>query len=125
MQSFNKVTCQKLRAELDAVLAKYGAANGITFEIGNMRFSPNEVRITSLTARINGAPKREEKLMEAMFGIHGLKEVNSRGDRLVEYNPRRFSYPYVFVAANNGKRYKCSLAQAKNLGFGADALQPS
>jgi hypothetical protein len=125
MQSFNKVTCQKLRADLNRVLAAYGVAEGITFEVGNMRFSPSEVRITSLTARINGAPKREEKLMESMFVVHGLTEFNGRGDRLVEYNPRRYQYPFVFISASNGKRYKCSLAQAKREGFGAEALQPS
>lgn len=122
MQSFNKVTCQKLRAELNAILASYGAHEGITFEIGNMRFSPTEVRITSMSARIVGAPKREEKALEHQFAIHGLREVNNRGDRLVEYNRRRYAYPFIFV--RNGKRYKCSLAQAKREGFGSDVLAP-
>jgi hypothetical protein len=117
MQSFNKVTCQKLRADLNRVLAAYGATEGIVFSVGNMRFSETEVRITSMSARINGAPKREEKALEHQFAIHGLREVNDRGDRLIEYNRRRYQYPFVFISAANGKRYKCSLAQAKREGF--------
>lgn len=117
MQSFNKVTCQKLRADLNKILAAYAATEGIVIELGNMRFSQNEVRITSVTARIDGAPKREEKALDHQFAIHGLQETNPRGDRLVEYNSRRYAYPFVFVEGGTGKRFKCNLAQAKRRGF--------
>jgi hypothetical protein len=117
MNTFNKVTCQKLRADLNRVLAEYGKSEGIVVEIGNMRFSGTEVRIANTTCRIVGAPKREEKAIEHQFAIHGLKETNSRGDRLVEYNRRRYAYPFIYVEAGTGRRFKTNLAGAQRRGF--------
>lgn len=117
MQSFNKVTCRQLRSDLNTILAKYGKENGVVFDLGNMRFTDNEVKITSFTARTKDTPKRTEIALGNMFSRHGLKELNHKGDRLVEYNSRRHTYPFVYVEANTNKRFKCSLAQCKRLGF--------
>lgn len=121
MQSFNKVTCQKLRSDLNALLAKYGAENNLTFDLGNMRFNSDEVKITSFVARVVGAKKATEKALDHQFAIHGLKNTNDRGDTMLEYNNRRYQYPFIYMCKRDGKRYKCSLAQALRLGFGVKA----
>lgn len=115
MQSFTKATCQKLRADLNRVLAEYGATEGITFELGNIRFMAEELKITSVTARIAGARKKEERALDFKFSVYGLKEVNQFGDRLVEYNSRRYQYPFVYIKKADGRRYKTSLEGARCL----------
>lgn len=119
MKSFNKATCKQLRADLQAVLNKYGATEGIEFNIGNMRFYEHEVKFTGMTATIKGEKKLVEKALDHQFAIHGLQDVNAKGDRLIEYNRRRYQYPFIYIEARSGKRYKCSLAQCLRLGFGA------
>jgi hypothetical protein len=116
-ESFTKVAVQNFRAELNSLLADFGEKHGIEVSLGNARFTSNEVRFINSTYRIKGSPKRVEKLLETQLAKNGLREVNDYGDRLVEYNPRRYAYPFVYVKAFDGKRYKCSLDYAKHLGF--------
>lgn len=103
MQTFNKVACQNLRRDLEAVLAKYGASEGVEFHVGNMKFLPNETSI-KLTARIAGAPKKAEKALENWMCRMNLKEENFQGFKLVEYQERRYKFPFIYVNSIDGKR---------------------
>lgn len=116
-QSFDKPTCVRLRRELEKLLGEFGEKNGLTVSLGNAKYTANGVRFLNTTFLVKGAPKREEEALEHQFAVHGLRETNSRGDRLVEYNRRRYQYPFGFIKAADGRRYKCSLNQAKALGF--------
>ena len=116
-QAFDRTATVRLRRELEKLLGDFAEKNGLTVSLGNARFSQSEVRFLNTTFLVKGELKREEKALEHQFSVHGLKEVNDRGDRLVEYNRRRYQYPFVFIKKADGRRYKCSLNQAKALGF--------
>ena len=116
MQTFNKVTCQNLRRDLGTILAKYGTTTGIEFNVGSMRFLPNETSI-KITARIAGTPKKEEKALEHWIVRFGLKEVNFQGFKLVEYQERRYKFPFIYINSIDGKKYKTDLSGLKRLGF--------
>lgn len=115
--SINKPTCIAIRAKLDRLLKEFGDEHGLTVSLGNAKFTSTEVRFLNTTFVLKGAPKREEKALEGMFARHGLKEFNAAGDQLTEFNRRRYAYPFGFTKKADGKKYKCSLAQAKALGF--------
>ena len=112
IKSFDKATLKALRAEMDAVLAKYGKKTGLDFEVGNMRFTETEVDI-KVKAKVTGAKSRAEQGLEVFAKLYGFKLTNSNGDRLVEFKERNRKYPFIFE--RNGKRYKCSESQARDL----------
>ena len=115
--SINKSACIALRSELNAVLAKFGAEANLDFAVGNMKFTSATVDI-KLSAVIKGAPKKDESALLSVLAVYGLKQTTASGTRtLVEFNRRRYAYPFVYT--DGSKRYKCSLEQAKRLGFGA------
>lgn len=110
-QNFNRKNLSELRAEMAQVLQKYGVDANLDISVGNMRFSDAEVEI-KVTAKVKGAKTMTDKLLESEAKRLGLKMKNRAGDRLVEYKPRNWKFPFVYVAAN-GKRYKCDEDSAK------------
>lgn len=109
---FDKANLKALRAEMQAVLEKYGVASNIDFEVGNMRFSEAEVDI-KVKAKVKGAKTRTDTILESAAKIHGLKMKNASGDELVKYNPRSYKYPFVFKCGKTGKMFKCDDDSAK------------
>jgi uncharacterized protein YejL (UPF0352 family) len=109
---FDKTTLKALRAEMQAVLEKYGANSNLEFSVGNMKFSEGDVEI-KVNAKVKGAKTFSNVILNSRVSALGLKHVNSRGDRLVDYNTRSYKYPFVYVNATNGKRYKCDETAAK------------
>ena len=116
-QKIDRVVAACLRNELNKVLTDFAEKNGLDVSLGNARFTDSEMRFLNARFVIKGKPKREEKALEHQFAVHGLKETNGRGDRLIEYNRRLYAYPFIYINARDGRRYKCSLGQAKALGF--------
>jgi endonuclease V-like protein UPF0215 family len=111
-KSFDKTNLKALRAEMQAVLEKYGVASNLEITVGNMKFSEAEVEI-KVKAKVKGAKTRADSLIETMAKIKGLKLKNSAGDELVEYNTRAHKMPFVFRCAKTGKMFKCDERMAK------------
>ena len=109
---FDKANLKALRAEMQAVLEKYGVASNLEFEVGNMRFSEAEVEI-KVKAKVKGAKTRSDSMLETMAQIKGLKLKNAFGDVLVEYNSRSYKYPFVYKCGKTGKMFKCDDRGAK------------
>jgi hypothetical protein len=114
IEQLNKITCQKLRAELNAVLAKYGSEANLSFEIGTIRFSASDARM-QLTAKVKGVKTSTDRALEQQMKIHGLQEVAPSGARLTAYNSRRYKYPFSYT--ENGKNYKAPLDYIIRMGF--------
>ena len=111
-KSFDKTNLKALRAEMQAVLEKYGVASNREIAVGNMKFSEAEVEI-KVKAKVKGAKTRADSLIETMAKIKGLKLKNSAGDELVEYNTRAHKMPFVFRCAKTGKMFKCDERMVK------------
>lgn len=114
---FDKTNLKALRAEMNALLNKYGVDTNIEFTVGNMKFSEAEVEI-KVTAKVSGAKTFSNVILESRAAALGLKLKNKFGDELVDYNTRSYKFPFVFVDAKDGKRYKCDERMAK-IRFGA------
>lgn len=115
--TFTKAKVQKLRADLDAVLANAGM-NDVEFYLGDCRFYQTEATF-KLVAKVKGAVSREEDAL-AMYAKMDKVDANGvgpKGEKLVEYHTRKPKYPYIYVT-KGGKRFKCTARQAQNL-FGA------
>lgn len=109
---FDKTNLKALRAEMQAVLEKYGVKTNLDIQVGNMKFSEAEVEI-KVKAKVKGAKTSAQGLIETMAKIKGLKLKNSFGDELVEYNTRAYKMPFVYRNAADGKLYKCDERAAK------------
>ena len=109
---FDRTNLKALRAEMAAVLEKYGVAANLEIAIGNMKFSEAEVEI-KVTAKVIGAKTFNNVILESRVAALGLKLKNSVGDELVEYNSRAHKMPFIYLKASDGKRYKTTETLAK------------
>jgi uncharacterized protein YejL (UPF0352 family) len=109
---FDKANLKALRAEMQAVLEKYGMSSNLEIEVGNMRFSNVEVEI-KVKAKVKGAKTRTDAMLESMAKMSGLKLTNSYGDMLVEYSTRARKMPWVYKCGKTGKMFKTDERGAK------------
>lgn len=114
---FDKTSLKALRAEMQALLSKYGVESNVEFTVGNMKFSEAEVEI-KVSAKIVGAKTLSNTILESRAAALGLKLKNALGDELVDYNTKAYKMPFVYLNARDGKRYKCDERMAK-MRFGA------
>jgi uncharacterized protein YejL (UPF0352 family) len=109
---FDRANLKALRAEMQAVLEKYGVASNLEIEVGNMKFSENEVEI-KVKAKVKGAKTFTNTILESRVAALGIKMKNRAGDELVDYNTKAYKMPFVYLNARDGKRYKTSEEGAK------------
>lgn len=109
---FDRKNLTALRAEMSALLSKYGIDSNLEFEVGNMKFSEAEVEI-KVKAKVTGAKTLTNVILESRVAALGLKMKNKFGDELVDYNTRAHKMPFVYINAADGKRYKCDERMAK------------
>lgn len=109
---FDRKNLTALRAEMSALLKKFGVDTNLEFEVGNMKFSESEVEI-KIKAKVAGAKTRTNVILESRVAALGLKMKNSAGDELVDYNTKAYKMPFVYLNARDGKRYKCDENSAK------------
>jgi hypothetical protein len=109
---FDRTNLNALRAEMAALLNKYGVDSNLEFEVGNMKFSANEVEI-KVKAKVKGAKTLTNVILESRVAALGIKLKNKAGDELVDYNTRAPKMPFVYINAADGKRYKCDERMAK------------
>jgi hypothetical protein len=110
--SFDKTNLKALRAEMQAVLEKYGVSSNLEFEVGSMRFASAEVDI-KVSAKVRGAKTLSDGILESKAKALGLKMKNKDGDQLVEYKTRNWKMPFVYKSGTDGKLYKCDERGAK------------
>jgi hypothetical protein len=109
---FDRKNLNALRAEMQAILSKYGIDSNLEFEVGNMKFSEAEVEI-KVKAKVVGAKTLTNVILESRVAALGMKLTNRFGDQLVDYNTRAHKMPFVYINAADGKRYKCTEQMAK------------
>jgi hypothetical protein len=109
---FDRKNLNSLRAEMSALLSKFGIDSNLELAVGNMKFSEAEVEI-KVTAKVIGAKTRADSVLETMIKLKGLKLKNVKGDELVGYNTRAHKMPFIYLKAADGKRYKCAEDIAK------------
>jgi hypothetical protein len=109
---FDRTNLNALRAEMAVLLNKYGVDSNLEFEVGNMKFSANEVEI-KVKAKVKGAKTLTNVILESRVAALGIKLKNKAGDELVDYNTRAPKMPFVYRNAADGKLYKCAEMMAK------------
>lgn len=109
---FDRKNLNSLRAEMQALLSKYGVDSNLEINVGNMKFSEAEVEI-KVKAKVIGAKTLTNVILESRVAAMGLKMTNKFGDQLVDYNTRAPKMPFIYVNAADGKRYKCTEQMAK------------
>jgi hypothetical protein len=110
--SLTRAKVKALREQLDAVLQANGV-QGFEFELRNARYGGEEVTF-QLHAKVAGAQTKEQKALDMYAVVDGVDpdKVSSRGERLVEYHPRKRKYPYI-MENKAGTRYKITTEEAQ------------
>ena len=103
---FDRKNLNALRAEMQALLTKYGVDSNLEIEVGGMKFSEAEVEI-KVKAKVVGAKTLTNVILESRVAALGIKMKNKFGDELVDYNTRCYKMPFVYLNAADSKRYKC------------------
>ena len=109
---FDRKNLNALRAEMQALLSKYGVDSNLEIEVGNMKFSEAEVEI-KVKAKVVGVKTLTNVILESRVIALGMKMKNKLGDELVDYNTRAHKMPFEYINAADGKRYKCTEQMAK------------
>jgi hypothetical protein len=106
---FDRTNLKDLRAELQAVLDKFGA--NLEFEIGGIRFSDAEATF-KLTAKVKGAVTYKDLVLESRVKALGLV-MEKNGYKLVRYDTKKYKMPFIYE--KGGKLYKTTEMHAKML----------
>lgn len=110
-EKFDRKNLQALRAEMEAVLAKYGVDSNLQFEVGQMKFSDSEVQI-KVSAKVKGAKTFNDVVLESRVKALGLV-MEKNGAKLVRYDSKKYKMPFIYE--KGGKLYKTSEDHAKFL----------
>jgi hypothetical protein len=108
---FDRKNLTNLRAEMEAVLQKYGVDSNLEFEVGSMRFSDAEVTI-KVTAKVKGARTLTDVILQSRVEALGLV-MEKNGCKLVRYDTKKHKFPFIYE--KGGKLYKTSVEHAKFL----------
>jgi hypothetical protein len=108
---FDRKNLTNLRAEMEAVLQKYGVDSNLEFEVGSMRFSDAEVTI-KVTAKLKGARTMTDIILQSRVEALGLV-MEKNGCKLVRYDTKKHKYPFIYE--KDGKLYQTSTEHAKFL----------
>jgi hypothetical protein len=109
--SFDRKNLNALRAEMEAVLAKYGVESNLEFSVGGMKFSSSDVEI-KVSAKVKGAKTFNDVVLESRVKALGLV-MEKNGAKLVRYDSKKFKFPFIYE--KNGKLFKTSEEYAKFL----------
>ena len=115
--TFDHSTTRMLRKELQEVVSKYAAENGLEISVGSISFRPTACNI-KLEAKLQGGLSMREGRDAA--GLAFIKMFSPEidfgpvnGFQIVGYNERQLrKYPYTYVDLHTGKRYKCTVEAA-------------
>jgi hypothetical protein len=131
INSFDKTNLKQLRAEFQAALDAVAAKHGLVAGLGNIRFDANkfgvklEVRTkTPATASVvSNTNTVEFEALKNQWRVPGIDVTKTYSLRVrsgiedvkfVGFVDRRYKFPFS-VQTTNGKRYKVSVEQARNI----------
>jgi len=109
--AFDRKNLLALRAEMEAVLSKYGFDSNLEFAVGSMKFSSAEVEV-KVSAKIKGAKTLKDSVLEARIKALGLV-MEKNGMKLVRYDTKKYKMPFIYE--KGGKLFKTSEEHAKFL----------
>ena len=109
--AFDRKNLNALRAEMEAVLAKYGVDANLEFTVGKMTFAEAEVDIR-VNAKVKGGKTFADTVLESRVKALGLV-MEKNGMKLVRYDTKKFKFPFIYE--KNGKLFKTSEDHAKFL----------
>ena len=113
----NATVAKQFRSELEALLAKYGAEANFEIKVGKITYWETTMK-AEIVATVAGEKKLEEKALDAIIKSYKLNQVNSAGDRLIEFHSGRGKYKFVYISARDSKRYKTTWEHVANTRIG-------
>lgn len=111
IEKFDRATLNILRTAMQSALEATGI-DGVTFEVGNMRFTEAEATI-KIVAKTEGAADANLGQVARMAKLHGIATIEANGWKLIEYHAKKRKYPFIALSPQF-KRFKLSPDQAQN-----------
>lgn len=110
IEQFNTLTLRQLRTVMQRAL-NLADVEGVSFEVGNIKFSANECTI-KITATTDGQVAVDEGQLKRMMQTCGIAKVEADGWKLIKFDDKKRKYP--FIALNpRGNQYKLTSDQAR------------
>ena len=109
--AFDRKNLSALRAEMEAVLAKYGVESNLEITVGRMTFSESDVEI-KVSAKVKGATSFSDIVLESRVKALGLV-MEKNGAKLVRYDTKKYKMPFIYE--KGGKLFKTTEEHAKIL----------
>ena len=118
MEAFDRANLTSLQTDVEGALAKVGKRLGVSFEIGNIRFSETQATISIEAATIRNGKSLCK--MESDFlrnaDLYDMKESDLNREfalggkqwRVAGCRPRAKKFPIICTNIANGKNYKFS-----------------
>lgn len=110
--SITQAQLRLLSKEMQSVFDAFDFTD-FTIDAGPMRYGLTDVTVR-VTAKLKGVQSTSDALFESKVAELGLKMVGVKGQKLTGYTQRRHKYPFSYETVR-GARYKCSVAQAKEI----------
>lgn len=121
MKTFEKNTLNALTKELEVAMNEVLKQHGVTGRFAGGNFTEFEAKIkfqlniATTEAKENKMAETENR-MKAYANIYGLTVKSKDGSKLlVDYKPRNHKYPFIYLEARTGKRFKTTLESAKRM----------
>lgn len=118
-KEFNSQSLRLVRVQLQRLLDGFAKEHGLEIQLQGMRYEATSFKVP-MQVKIEGAVTAEESFaiewLEEQMKEHGLSKTGRNGEKLIKFDSKKPKYPFIFQ--KNGKQYKCSLIQAKQI-FGA------
>ena len=112
ISKFDKATCSLIREKLNEALKGIEGLEGLTFEVGNMRYFDTEVTI-GLKAKSEDYSQENDAHVIRMAKLHGIDNISANGWKIVDYHSKKRMYPFI-MTNGSGTQYKMSPADARS-----------
>jgi hypothetical protein len=113
--NIDKAACQKFRAELDVLLAKFAEESGLKISLGAMKYTGSTIEFKG-EAIIEGGKSIRDQQREANLGFYlthfNLVKENPLYE-LVGYDTRKSKNPFIVRKKSDNKQYIMTEEMAK------------
>lgn len=113
--NIDKAACQKFRAELDAVIAKFAEESGLKINLGAMKFTSSTIEFKG-EAIIEGGKSIVDQQREAnlpFYIMHYNLVKENELYELVGYDTRKSKNPFIVRNKKDNKQYIMTEDMAK------------
>ena len=108
---FDEQAAGRLREELNSVLAKFGQETNLEFSVGAIKYMDTSLEL-KLECKVVGGQSKTELALAQAISMYQLSNEDRMGKfRMVGYNSKKWSKPFILEEIATKKRFVANLEQ--------------